>query len=479
MNKTDILNQKFKISRLSFKLIFIFLVLQALLVISISYVYLSKSSSIFEEQFTERGKSLACHLADTSKYAVLTRDISFLEDRVNEVMHQPDVIGVRILDNDGNVIYTSCWTVRGNIQIFKAPVKIEEKFSEDEDILNFSIPKHIKKIGEVEICMSKDRLETQIEDLKKTVSYIALGEFLCIFIIGIIILNKLIIKRINYLTKKVKQISDNPQLDIQVKVNGDDEITTLAKCFNSMQEELKKYIKENIKKTEKLKEQEKLALLGRFSEELRHEVGNSLNDFNAIHDLLCREELNERCRELLTIFFSQIEELRKFNDDIENCFQTPDPELEEHDLTSFLRTQQTAINLLLNSDKQLSLKIVWKIPNKPCKARVELGMINRALENLIINAKSAVDPKTGKIEVGLKCFDKYAEFWVKDNGIGIPKENITKIFDPFFTTKKRGGSSGLGLAIAKSFIEAHKGELIVESEPGNTLFIIRIPRNID
>jgi len=474
MKSLNIFHPRLKISRLSFKLISIFVILQALLVILISYVYLSKSFSIFEEQFTERGKSLACHLADTSKYAVLTRDMSFIEDKVKDVMHQPDVIGIRILDNDGNVIYTNCWTTRGNIQIFKAPVKTEEKFSEDEDILDFSIPKHIKKIGEVEICMSKDRLETQIDKLKKTVIYIAIGEFLCIFVIGIIILNKLIIRRINYLTEKVKQISDNPQLDIKVELDGNDEITTLAKCFNSMQQELKKYIDENIKKTEKLKEREKLYLLGRFSAQLRHEVGNSLNDFKIIHDLLCKEKLSKNGRELLAIFISQIEELKKFNNDIKNCFQTPEPELKEINLIDLLKSKQAAIVLLFNNKK--IPKIIWDIPNKPCKAKVELGMISRALENLIRNAIDAIDPDTGEIEIGLKCFNDYFELWVKDNGKGISRENISKIFDPFFTTKEHG--SGLGLAIAKSFVEAHGGELIVESKPGNTCFIVRIPRRI-
>jgi len=468
-----IFNQKFKISRLSLELLSIFLILQAILIVSISYVYLSRSSSILEEQFVERGRSLAYHLADSAKYAVLTRDISFIEDKVDEVLHQPDVIGVRILDNNNDVIYTNGWTIKGNVEVFIAPVKTAEKFSEDEDILDFSIPKHIKKIGEVEICMSKDRLETQVDRLKKAVIYIAIVEFLFILIIGIIGFNKLIIKRINYLTEKVKQISENPQADVQIVVKGNDEITTLAKCFNTMQQELKKYIEENIKKTEKLKEQEKLALLGRVSDELRHEVGNSLNNFTVIYNRLKGENLSEEGREILNNFYSQIKELKKFNNDIKNCFQTPKPKLERVDLTEFLRSQRTGMSLLSSSGGP---PIIWHVPDRCCIAMVEISMIRRALENLIRNAIDAADPKTGKIEVGFKCFDKYVEFWVKDNGPGIPEDMIDRIFVPFFTTKRHG--SGLGLGITKSFVEAHGGELIVESKPGNTLFIIRIPRRI-
>ncbi len=472
MNLLKSKNKLFNLS-LSFRLVFMFLILQAIIISSISYIYMSKSFSIFEEQFTERGKSLAYYLADSIKYAVLTKDISSIEEKINEILHQPDVVGVRVLDNSGNILYTNCWTEKGNIQIFKAPVKTQEKFSEDEDILNFSVPKRIKKRGEVEICMSKDRLDAQLSKLQDTVMYIAIAEFLGALFIGVIIFNKLIISRINYLTEKVKQISKNPLTNIKITVDGNDEITTLASCFNTMQQELKRYIEENIEKTKQLKEQEKLALLGRFASELRHEVGNSLNNFTAIYSRLIKEELSENGREILNNFISQIEELKRFNNDIKNCFQTPTAELQYINLTEFLKGQKTAMTLLLNNiDKNPIL--IWHVPNKECIVKVELSMIRRALENLIRNAIDAVDSKTGRIEIGLDCFDEYVELWVRDNGFGISEDIRDRIFDPFFTTKDHG--SGLGLGIAKSLIEAHGGKLIVESKPGDTCFTIRIPK---
>ncbi len=464
---------------LNFKLVFIFLIIQAIIIISISYIYMFKFSAIFEGQFTERGKSLAYYLADSIKYAVLTKDISSIEEKVKEVLHQPDVVGVRVLDNSGNILYTNCWTEKGNIQIFKALVKTQEKFSEDEDILNFSVPKRIKESGIVEICMSKDRLDTQLSKLQDTVMYIAIAEFLGAFFIGIIIFNKLIISRINYLTEKVKQISKNPLTNVKITVDGNDEITTLANCFNIMQQELKKYIEENIEKTKRLKEQEKLALLGRFASELRHEVGNSLNDFTAIYSRLKKEELSQEGKKILDDFIFQIEELKKFNNNIKNCFQTPEPELEYIDLTEFLRGQRSAMGLFFNdenNDDNKRLEFVWHIPDKECILMIDSSMIRRALENLIRNAIDAVNKKKGKIEIGLDCFDEYVELWVKDNGTGIPEEIRDKIFDPFVTSKAHG--SGLGLGITKSFIEkAHKGKLILDTSNG-TKFIMRIPRNL-
>ena len=60
-------------------------------------------------------------------------------------------------------------------------------------------------------------------------------------------------------------------------------------------------------------------------------------------------------------------------------------------------------------------------------------------------------------------------------GHGIPKEILSRVFDPFFTTKKVGEGTGIGLDIVKNVITRHNGEVKLNSVPGKTEFIIRIP----
>jgi signal transduction histidine kinase len=63
-----------------------------------------------------------------------------------------------------------------------------------------------------------------------------------------------------------------------------------------------------------------------------------------------------------------------------------------------------------------------------------------------------------------------------DDGPGIPKDVVDRIFTPFFTTKPLGEGTGLGLDLAWRIVaEKHHGNLRVESEPGNTRFIILLP----
>ena len=95
--------------------------------------------------------------------------------------------------------------------------------------------------------------------------------------------------------------------------------------------------------------------------------------------------------------------------------------------------------------------------------------------NVISNGLQAMDDG-GAITISSESIPGGVEIRIKDEGIGIPVENLGNIFEPFFTTRKTG--SGLGLSISYKIIEAHKGDISAFSSPGRgTTFIIRLPVN--
>lgn len=113
--------------------------------------------------------------------------------------------------------------------------------------------------------------------------------------------------------------------------------------------------------------------------------------------------------------------------------------------------------------------------------------LNEVFTNLLINAKQAMNV-TGKIFINSSCITldannivklepgNYIKINFRDQGIGIPPENISKVFDPFFTTKSDG--YGLGLSSVYYIIQNHKGNISVESEAGNgTEFTIYLPES--
>lgn len=120
---------------------------------------------------------------------------------------------------------------------------------------------------------------------------------------------------------------------------------------------------------------------------------------------------------------------------------------------------------------------------------IDTNQICQLLENLLANAVEAmpqggvlhleagnvnVGPdETGGLEAG-----EYVRIEIRDNGVGIPPENLPHIFDPYFTTKPLGSQKGmgLGLTLCHAIIRRHRGAITVSSEPGRgASFIVYLP----
>ncbi|MEI7881061.1 MAG: hybrid sensor histidine kinase/response regulator [bacterium] len=116
----------------------------------------------------------------------------------------------------------------------------------------------------------------------------------------------------------------------------------------------------------------------------------------------------------------------------------------------------------------------------PCETRVVVEIdamqIERAIQNLIVNAVDAVSPGTGKVRVWCSLQGESVEIGVEDNGCGMSEELIRLTAEPFFTTKKNSGGTGLGLSIVRQVTEAHGGAVRIQSKPGEgTRITMTIP----
>jgi two-component system NtrC family sensor kinase len=109
---------------------------------------------------------------------------------------------------------------------------------------------------------------------------------------------------------------------------------------------------------------------------------------------------------------------------------------------------------------------------------VYVDELNQVWTNLIQNAQQALTNRSqpgGMLEIETAVEDSWAVVRVIDNGPGVPAEALPQIFEPFFTTKPKGEGTGLGLGIARQIVEKHGGEIRCESQPGHTVFEVRLP----
>ncbi|HEX8202753.1 MAG TPA: ATP-binding protein [Isosphaeraceae bacterium] len=115
-------------------------------------------------------------------------------------------------------------------------------------------------------------------------------------------------------------------------------------------------------------------------------------------------------------------------------------------------------------------------------ARVNPAQIQQVLLNLLINARQAM-PGGGtiRVRVGPDPSGLLACVSVADTGAGIAPQDLRRIFEPFFTTKPGPdasglGGTGLGLSVCRDIVEAHRGRLRAESQPGRgTTFTLLLP----
>jgi signal transduction histidine kinase len=108
--------------------------------------------------------------------------------------------------------------------------------------------------------------------------------------------------------------------------------------------------------------------------------------------------------------------------------------------------------------------------------------LNQVWTNLIDNASDALEEAadTPTLTIRTRRTEDGIAVEVEDNGPGIPEEIQPRIFDPFFTTKAPGQGTGLGLQISYRIVTLeHRGDLVVESEPGRTVFRVTLPLSQD
>jgi two-component system NtrC family sensor kinase len=140
------------------------------------------------------------------------------------------------------------------------------------------------------------------------------------------------------------------------------------------------------------------------------------------------------------------------------------------------RAQDQNFNITLERDLDRNLEPIEVVPQD--LIRVFLNLIGNGFYATNKRKVEAGDTFRPTLKVATRDLGNAIEIRVRDNGVGIPPENLQRLFQPFFTTKPTGEGSGLGLSISYDIItQQHGGTITVDSEVGAfTEFAIRLPR---
>ncbi|WP_330184509.1 ATP-binding protein [Nocardia sp. NBC_01503] len=141
------------------------------------------------------------------------------------------------------------------------------------------------------------------------------------------------------------------------------------------------------------------------------------------------------------------------------------------DIHELLDSTLVMLGRKIGDDIQVVKEYDHALPTVPCYA----AELNQVWTNLIDNAIAAMHGR-GTLTIRTYREGDCAAVEIGDTGPGVPLEIRTRIFEPFFTTKPVGEGTGLGLDISfRIVVNKHHGDIRVESEPGDTRFIVRLP----
>jgi PAS domain S-box-containing protein len=219
-----------------------------------------------------------------------------------------------------------------------------------------------------------------------------------------------------------------------------------------------------------------------FLHNMSHEIRTPMNGIIGFSKILTKKGISDKKQEYYTkIIQNSSYQLLKIIDDILEISTLETKQLKTDNqalnLNDFLMEQFSIFNLRAKESK---LRLYLNRPLKDDQSGIMIDKVklSKVISNLIENAIRYTNK--GNIEIGYQIENRHLSIYIKDTGIGIPKQKQKLIFERFSQAEdqisKKSGGLGLGLSISKENAELMGGQILVESEPGKgSTFTLKVP----
>ncbi len=475
-------------------------------------------------------ESMSSVIADNCEYGIYTRDEGYLERLLRSLSADENLARIAVYDESFNpLIVKELKPVESAFGFSEEDALglIEERFaqgqivigSESDRVIEFLRPvmnlgvqeldefatagDKTKRIGYVHLVISKDKIKANAIEFLYSVAVItallvAVGTAL------MLVLGKKIAAPIAKISQVAREVAEG-NLDHQVAVSGETEISDLAKAINFMLERLKSYrskvqgyqkeledkVAHRTRELERLLKESKILAQraeassrskSEFLANMSHELRTPLNHIIGFTELVAGKEcgdLNEVQQEYLNDVLAASRHLLSLINDILDLSKV---EAGKMDLDAaevpFQSLLENSLVMVKEKAVKHGIQLSLKIESAPDSLVADERKLKQVLYNLLSNAVKFT-AEGGKVEVGsairhgngLQNGSREGQelvVWVKDTGIGIEPQDIERLFTPFEQVEgslsRKHQGTGLGLALTKKMIELHGGCIQARSD---------------
>jgi signal transduction histidine kinase len=236
-------------------------------------------------------------------------------------------------------------------------------------------------------------------------------------------------------------------------------------------------------RAEKEKYDELNRLKTEFISNVSHEIRTPMSSIQGMSEMLQHGKIKgkEKQEEILQLMTDECSRLSRFLHNILECGKIERNAVSYHfQKTDICRIVEDVLGMFAYRMRSLGFSVKKQIPDNPLWLNLDRDAVRQALTNLIDNA-TKYSSRNREIKITVTKKGSRAEVKIQDKGMGIPEEHQQKIFEGFYRVPDAQQMApkgvGLGLKIVKHIMEAHGGEVQVESQKGiGSTFILAFPR---
>ena len=463
------------LGNIRFKLIIWYIFILGIILTAFStFLYLTLSRSLYRG-IDVKIKSIGEVIASSSTNPYSQYSFSNIDRMLEDSFGlKPVTKFIQVLDESGRIGRKS-----QNLQHFQLPISIRALKNASQGKITFETTKALGKyplrmvtvpvirgrhiINIVQVATSLEQVGEALKTLL-LILWITVPSALVVASLGGLFLANKALKPVDEITKTARMITSK-RLDQRIKLRKTkDEIGRLAETFNDMISRLGRSFKQ----------------IRQFSADASHELRTPLTILKGEMEVgLRRRRRPEEYRKILNSNLEEVNHMTQIVDDLLFLSKADMGEvhLQKHPINlTKLVSEVGAQAKMIAMAKDIKVHISKDSDVPVIGDRLRLREL---LLNLVDNAVKYT-PEGGEMMISLERDDDRVKLRVMDNGIGIPTEDQPHIFDRFFRVDKarsrEAGGSGLGLSICKWIVEAHGGEISVESEVAKgSLFTVTLP----